>query len=210
MVQLDDLSDYVWMIAWAAVFGALGGMAAYIMTGRQAAANKTAADAVSGQPIGRRALDLATRGLGSVFLGAVAAIISLYFLAPITTTVTEGAEGVRSVDHYNVIQLVALALVVGAAGETVIAAAQARLIAAVQAEKTQLTVAVAQAQVEAVGQRAMATMERLAATGAGPAGEIERGGSGVAPNGAAATHAAQEDLRQHVEAAKSTIRSVAG
>jgi hypothetical protein len=210
MVQLDDLGDYIWMIGWAAFFGALGGIAAYIMAGRQAAVTgKTDAADVPETPIGRRLVDLGTRGLGSVFLGAVAAVISLYFLAPITTTVTEGADGVSSIDRYNVIQLVALALVVGAAGETVIAAAQARLIAAVQAEKTQTTVAVAQAQVEEVGQRAMATMERLAATGTGTTGETERGGPMGAPNGAVATHAAQEELRQHVEAAKSTIRAIA-
>ena len=96
----------------------------------------------------------------------------------------------------------------GAAGETVITAAQARIVAAVQTEKMQATAAVAQAQVEEVGQRAMATMERLAVTAT--AGELERGDTGGATNGAVATHAAQEDLRRHVEAAKSTIRSVAG
>lgn len=208
MVQLDDLGDYVWMIGWAAFFGALGGMAAYIMTGRQTAVTgKNDAADVAEQATGRRLMDLATRGLGSVFLGAVAAVISLYFLAPITTTVTEGVNGASSIDRYNVIQLVALALVVGAAGETVIAAAQARLIAAVQAEKTQATVAVAQAQVEEVGQRAMATMERLATTGT-PV-ELERGGVG-APNGATAAAAAQQEVRQQVEAAKGVIRSVAG
>lgn len=209
MVELNDLGDYIWMIVWAALFGALGGLAAYIMARRQAVAVETTErEAGSGQPIGRRLLDLATRGLGSVFLGAVAAVISLYFLAPITTTVIEGADGVSSIDRYNVIQLVALALVVGAAGETVIAAAQARIVAAVQEEKMQTTVAVAQAQVEEVGQRAMASMDRLAPSSA--TGELERSGFDGAPNGASATHAAQADLRQHIDAAKSTIRSVGG
>jgi hypothetical protein len=210
MVQLDDLSDYVWMIAWAAIFGAFGGLAAYIMAKRQAAAAaKPEGDpAPEDQAIGGRLMDLGTRGLGSVFLGAVAAVISLYFLAPITTTVIEGADGVTdSIDRYNVIQLVALALVVGAAGETVIAAAQARLIAAVQAEKTQTTVAVAQAQVEAVGQQAMAAMDRLAA---GSAGQESTRMAGVPPDGATpAADAARRELRQQIDEAKSTIRSVA-
>jgi hypothetical protein len=202
MIRLDDLNDYLWMIAWAAFFGALGGLAASIIASRQSAANEKPADATASKTTTQRVLDLGPRALGSVFLGAVAAVISLYFLAPITTTITDGV----SVQEYNVVQLVALALVVGAAGETVIASAQARVVAAIQTEKTQAAIAVGEAQVEEVGQAAIAITGRLA--GGAPSAAFQ--GPGNEPSGMPAVQDVEQEMREQIESAKRTIRAVAG
>ena len=111
MIEMLTLRDYVTMLSLAAVFGAVGGLVAQLMAKQQA-----------------MMLNMPPRGGGAdLLVGAAAAVIALYFLAPITTRA----------NAYDIIRLVASSLVVGTAGSTFITAALMQRLMAVKEQKIQ-------------------------------------------------------------------------
>jgi hypothetical protein len=104
---------------------------------------------------------------------------------------------------YDLIKLVALSLVVGTAGTTFIAAAQARIIAAVNEQKVQTMEAVATSQVDMIGHAFEADMNALVAQTA----QMPRDG-GVAAASELAT-VAQTGTQVRVQAAKAAIHAAA-
>ena len=121
MIEMLTLRDYVTMLGLAAVFGALGGLVGQLMA-RQQAMMMQQAMMPSMPPKG----GVANLLVGTL-VGAAAAVIALYFLAPITT----------QANAYDFIRLVASSLVVGTAGSTFITAAQMQLLMAVKEQKIQ-------------------------------------------------------------------------
>jgi hypothetical protein len=131
-------------------------------------------------------------------------VIALYFLAPITTTVTQQPDGSSvTTRNYDIIKLVALSLVVGTAGTTFIAAAQARILAAVNEQKVQTMEAVATSQVEMMGVAFEDDMNALVT-------QMERmppdGGTAAASEMATA---ARQGRQASVQAAKAAIHAAA-
>jgi hypothetical protein len=143
MIPMLTMSDFVTMLVLAAVLGAVGGLVGQLMAMLQLTPVPTSWTALFTPPTG---------WIANPLVGAAAAVIALYFLAPITTIVTQQPDGSSvTTQSYDIIKLVALSLVVGTAGTTFIAAAQARILAAVNEQKVQTMEAVATSQVEMMG-----------------------------------------------------------
>jgi hypothetical protein len=116
--------------------GAIGGVVADLL---QTRGNITGAVELPGRAAGeQRLLEL---GLwASVILGAAAAIAVLYFLPP--TVVSDGET------QYDVVKGVALALLAGSAGRTVLTSAQARLLASLKDQQVRAAADVAATQID--------------------------------------------------------------
>jgi hypothetical protein len=155
MIPMETMSDVVRMLVVAGILGAVGGLISQLMSTLQ----------LSPVPTTRAALFTPLIGwIANPLVGAAAAVIALYFLAPITTTVTKEANGTSvTTQEYDLIKLVALSLVVGTAGTAFITAAQARIIAAVNEQKVETMEAVATSQFEMIGSACQGDMNALAA-----------------------------------------------
>lgn len=163
MVPLIAMSDYVTMLILAGAFGSLGGIAFELLQVRQAAAAVAAAPAPAAgvtaetgaiqlpHPLTgkERLYDLGV--LASLFIGGVAAISALYFFPPQVTIQVTGADGsVKTLTQYDVVKLVALALIVGSAGPSLLTSMQSRVQAALSERKAEATQALSKQQLEEV------------------------------------------------------------
>ena len=136
MITLETIRDYWIMLAMAAGSGAVGGLAFELLQtrlGQQSGVFERFAKREEGIDIG---------GFASIVLGAVAAIAVLYFFPP-TITVTEGEV---TTTQFDLVQLIALSLIVGSTGGVILQAAQQRVQQRIQSVGT-----VAQTQVQQVG-----------------------------------------------------------
>ena len=195
MIPMVSSSDFVTMLVVAAVCGAVGGVVGQLMAMLQLNPVPTSWTGLFTPPLG---------WIANPVVGAVAAVIALYFLAPITTTVTQQPDGASVTTHsYDLIKLVALSLVVGTAGTTFIAAAQARILAAVNEQKVQTMEAVAINQIDMIGHACEGEMNALVAQ---PAQMPPDGGLAAASEMAAA---AQTGMQASVQTAKAAIRAAA-
>jgi len=161
VVDLQSIHDYVWLFVVAAGFGALGGLAYELLLAR-------------GQETGglewpgRRKdvpnyLDLGF--VGSMFLGAVAAVAVSYFFTPETQVkVTEGSTDVIKT-QWQIVKVVPLSLIVGSAGGAFLSAMQARVVARLKEQEAEATKKTARAVAEqlATGTKQVATMAATAA-----------------------------------------------
>lgn len=140
----------------AAAIGAAGGVLAELL---QTRGSITGALELPSHVAGPPAL-LELGLFASVILGAGAGVAILYFLPP-TVTTTGGTS-------YDVVKGVALALLAGSFGRTVLAALQARLLASLSAQQARTTAQVASAQLDRQANEVQADTEsavRLAVAG---------------------------------------------
>ena len=147
MVDLQSTHDYVVLLFIAAVFGALGGLAYELLLTRGQEAGGV-------EWPGRRKdvpnyLDLGF--LGSMFLGAVAAIAISYFFTPeVQVKATEhGTDVIKT--QWQIVKVVPLSLIVGSAGGAFLTAMQARVVARLKEQETEATKKMAQAVIGQVG-----------------------------------------------------------
>lgn len=132
----------------AALAGAAGGVLAELLQTRGSITGTLEMPStVQGQP---KLLEL---GLwSSVILGAGAGVVILYFLPPTVTT----ASGATS---YDVVKGVALALLAGSFGRTVLTSLQAKLLASLKDQQARSTAAVAATQLDRQAKGAEADTE---------------------------------------------------
>jgi len=149
VVDLESVRDYVWLFVVAASFGAVGGFAYELLLTR---GEKTGAPETGGLELpGHRTAvsnfwDLGF--VGSMFLGAVAAVAVSYFFTPETQVkVTEGGTEVIKT-QWQIVKVVPLSLIVGSAGGAFLTAMQARVLARLKEQEAEATKKAAQAVIE--------------------------------------------------------------
>ena len=155
MIELTETINYVVMILVAAGVGAIGGLASELLLVRR---EQTGTIELPGRIKGTRLFDIGFPA--GILVGAIAAAAMLYFFPPTTETVTPGTAGeaaTTTVD-YDLVKLVALSLIVGSAGPRFLAAAQARVLGALEAQKAETAVATGGAQVDHVADAAKAAV----------------------------------------------------
>lgn len=140
MLALDSLADHGVFIGIAVVGGAFGGVVYELLLQR---GKRTGALAIP-----RRHAGYFDLGWGaSVVIGIAAALVVLYLLAPIN----ERTEAENTVTRmYDLIKLIALSVIAGSAGPSMIGALQARVIAALEAQRADDTADVATAALDQV------------------------------------------------------------
>jgi hypothetical protein len=147
MVELNSTGDTVWMLVVTFLVGLLGGVAAAFIEWRKSCAQPQA-----------KTCNRSWSAVSCVFLGAIAAVAILYFFPPTTTETSLSGETVSS---YDLVKLVALALIVGSAGAAFLQAMQTRALALASAERTEATKATATEALEGLPKQA----EKAAETG---------------------------------------------
>jgi hypothetical protein len=119
MIDLPAPWNWIVMLLVAASLGALGGLA-YELLHR-----------------GRKT-DEHLGWITSPVVGAAAALAILYFFPPQIPTVTVAEDGTTTTTYvYDVVKLVALSLIAGSAGGTLLIAMQARVVAQVKEQEVQ-------------------------------------------------------------------------
>jgi hypothetical protein len=110
MISLNTTGDTIVMLIVAGIVGAVAGIGGFALQNRSA----TGTDQYLGWP-------------ASMLLGGLASLGILYFFSPVTnTTVTTATGAVKTSSHYDLVKLVALAVIVGSGGRAFLAALQAR------------------------------------------------------------------------------------
>jgi hypothetical protein len=120
MVELNSnsVSALIYMLLVAAFCGALGGLAYEVL-------ERLRQDGTSS----RRKL----WWFGGPFIGAVAAVAVLYVFPPLITIVQQKPDGTEStVYRYDMVKLIALSLITGSAGVSIIGNLQARVVAGIK------------------------------------------------------------------------------
>jgi hypothetical protein len=162
MIDLKETADYVVMILVAAGVGAIGGLAAELLLERS---DNTGTVELPGRIVGTRFLDIGFPA--SLLIGAIAAASILYFFPPTTETVTPGASAsdpATTVVQFDLVKLVALSLIVGSAGPRFLAAAQNRVLAAVNEQKAGAAVTTGTTQVSQMAESAQAAIPAAVAS----------------------------------------------
>lgn len=181
MIQVVTPFDYILVFALAAAAGLVGGLAAELVLNRDGATGTFAL------PQRRdRLWDLG--GIGRLIVGAAVGVAVLAVIEP-QTTVTQSGGSSSITRAYDVVRLVATAIVAGSAGGSVLTALQASTLATINEGRVQATVAasaqqlehlatVAKTELAALGPE-QATVARPRAIGGGPLGtpEADAGGS---------------------------------
>lgn len=154
MIGLNSTTDYVHMLLVAAAVGAVGGLAAELLLKR---ADSTGALSLPDWVKNKHLLKLGF--VSSVLLGAIASVAILYFFPPVTTTVTPGSGGAATTSQqYDLVKLVALALIVGSAGPAFLSTAQSRLQSALNAQKVDTAVETGKNQLQQIAESAKAAV----------------------------------------------------
>lgn len=160
MVPLTATGDYVAMLLIAGIFGSIGGLAFELVQVRQAAAAGPAATAGGAAGTASGAIELPHRIVSkerlydvgffaSLVIGAVAAVGALYFFPPQVSIAVTGTDGTtKTTTQYDVVRLVALALIVGSAGPSFLTQMQSRIQAALSEKKAQTTADVSTQQIQ--------------------------------------------------------------
>lgn len=127
MVELNSVCDTVWMLVVAFGLGLLGGVAAAFIEWRKSWEKSEE------KPKGKRR-DPGWSAFSCIFLGGVAAVAVLYFIAP-TETIPNPSDPGETQTSYDLVKLVALSLIVGSAGTTILQALQGRVTAQLAAQE---------------------------------------------------------------------------
>jgi hypothetical protein len=157
MVDLESVRDYVWLLIVAAAFGAVGGLAYELLLTR---GSESGGLERPGEREGLSSFyDLGF--LGSMFLGAAAAIAVSYFFTPEVQVKVEqnGTEEIKT--KWQIVKVVPLSLIVGSAGGAFLSAMQARVLARVKEQEARTARALTE-QV-ATGSKEVATIATAAA-----------------------------------------------
>lgn len=134
MIALESTWDTVLMLLIAGGVGLIGGIGGAFLEMRRPEAEQTKF----------------WPSLSSIVLGGIAAVAILYFFPP-QETVKDGTEVIT---QYNLAKLVALALIVGSAGSSILVALQARTTAALNEERANSAIGAGTASVEKLGSQA--------------------------------------------------------
>lgn len=159
MIALNATSDYVVMIVVAALCGAIGGFGFELIQSRRitsagitSAPAEGAVEESGSLQVPRWLANQSYYDLGfwaAVVVGAIAAVGTLYFLAPTVSITIEQANGASTTSlQYDLIKLIALSLLVGTAGQSVLTSMQARVLAAITAQKLDSKAKVAAKQID--------------------------------------------------------------
>jgi hypothetical protein len=146
MQPLAILPDYLWMLAAAAIAGAVGGFGFELMP-----VHSQCHMGAVGTPHRLKGHSFDMGFFANILLGAITAVAVLYFFPPETKTVVTDAKGVSQTNmSYDLVKLIALSLIVGSAGPSFLSSIQGRLAGALNEQKTELTNK-ANAQVDKMG-----------------------------------------------------------
>jgi hypothetical protein len=222
MISLTNTSDFVLVFTMAAIAGLIGGFAAELLLSRDGETGTFELPARKGA-----FFDLG--GFAPLFVGAVVGVAILIVFPPETTIVSNAANGTTtSIRGYDAVRLIATSLVAGSAGGSVLSSLQARVTAAVNESRVQLTAAAGEQQLEQLRETATAEARDQiravvnAVAGVAPAGgSRSRGVLSEAPadaNAAATRDAVAEEaiaafeatLSQRTDQGRSAINAAAG
>jgi hypothetical protein len=134
-------TDFAWLILVVALLGAAGGVAAELLQNR---GNVTGAVQLPMHATGSRLVDLGV--VGSMIIGAVAAVAVLYLVPPTTTTAATASTAATT--SYDIVKGVALSILAGSAGRALLTSLQSRLLASAGQQQAQAAVRVGAAQVD--------------------------------------------------------------
>jgi hypothetical protein len=140
LIELNSVLGWAIMLSLATLCGAIGGFAYELL------------ERTRSGPQGQRSDKW---WVANPFLGAVAAIAILYFFPPTTITVQQLESGVNSTTYeYDLVKLIALSIIVGSAGGSILTNMQARLMAGLSEERTRTAVTVGDLQLQSTEQLA--------------------------------------------------------
>lgn len=159
MIDLDGFWSYVQLYAIATVMGAAGGVAFELL---QVRGKDTGTLEMPRRLNGGELVDLGW--VASILVGAVAAVAVLYVFPPIIQFNVGGPNGADPVERYSIVKLVALSLIAGSAGRSVLTAMQGRILARVNEQKVESTRIAAEAALESVKSQAKVDAEAAART----------------------------------------------
>jgi hypothetical protein len=195
MYELTDISSYVILFVFVAIFGLLGGLAAELLLNRN---GETGAFELPRRSPGF--IDIG--GFATLLVGVVTALAILLVFPPAQISVTTADGSTTLSNGYDIVRLAGTALVAGSAGGSVLTALQARLTAAVAQAEVVLKEQEAERQIEGV---ARVATERLASA---PRPTSRGGGTrSAAPDDAAGTESAIEAVNARADEAKRAIRA---
>lgn len=145
MVELNGFWDYLGLFGLAAVLGGVGGLAYELLQTRRG--QTTGWIEVPHNVDRGRFQDWGV--LGSVVIGAIAAVAALWVFPPESNAAVVAGKVVTTT-KYDVVKVVGLSLIIGSAGSSFLAALQARALALVKAQEAKQTQQVAQTQLDDV------------------------------------------------------------
>jgi hypothetical protein len=178
VITLATTGDFLAVLLLAAFAGLVGGVAAELLLNRNGETGTFELPARKGA-----FLDLG--GFASLLVGAIVGVAILVVFPPETTIVNSATDGSSTtVRSYDMLRLVATALVAGSAGGSVLTALQARVAAAVNESRVQWTVAASQQQVDQIAELAKEqAAEAIRSVTQPAAGGVRPRGIGDAPMG---------------------------
>jgi len=169
VVELSHPHDYVILFAFAALFGAIGGMAYELVQSRSGSTGSLSLPSLTRW----RFLNLGF--VSSMFLGAVAAVAISYFFTPEVQVTKVVHRATTVVTEWQIVKVIPLSLIVGSGGGAFIEALRSRVLSQLNAQKVVATQEAGKAAVAQVVQVAKAAAVGQAA---GTAGRIVSGGLG--------------------------------
>jgi hypothetical protein len=156
MIILETTGDYLLTVLIAAVAGLIGGLAAELLLSRD---GMTGAFELPGRAKGL--LDLG--GFASLVVGMVAGVAILLVLPPNATVISTADDGTSiSTLSYDLLRLIATALVAGSAGGSVLTALQSRVTAAINAARVEFVRATGEDEVDRVRDVATRQLDAVA------------------------------------------------
>lgn len=169
MVTLSSPHDYVVLFAFAALFGAIGGVAYELVQNRSGSTGSLSLPSLTGWS----ALNLGF--ISSMLLGAVSAVAVSYFFTPEVQVTKVVSHTTMVVTEWQIVKVVPLSLIVGSSGGAFLAAMRSRVLSELNAQKVAATQAAGKAAVAQVAQVAKAA---AAGQATGTAGRIVSDGLG--------------------------------
>ncbi len=140
MLPLVHIMDYVGMLLIAAVLGAIGGVGWEFLQQRLHNSGSIELPGPAGEG---RYYDLGW--IASALLGSMAALALMYFFSPEIRTIVQQPDGSTiTTSSYEIIKLIALSLLVGCGGSTILQSLQARVVAMLNAQRVETTATTAQ------------------------------------------------------------------
>ena len=241
MITLAGTFDYVTMLGLTLLFGSLGGFVGELLQTRSVAAEVARGGGGSDDTevgaiqlpklIGSRLFDLGV--VASVLVGAGAALAALYFFPPAVNITVQASTGQATTStQYDIVKLVALALLIGTAGPSFLTSMQSRVQAAVSENKAQAAKKISADQIDDVTAAAQTSVPKAVESAlqskASALRQVLQGAAQSAPADAARTTATasgqiddlmseiakeavadvQDELRQHADSAKKAIAAL--
>ncbi len=161
MVTLSSPHDYVILFAFAAVFGAIGGVA------YELAQNRAGRTGSLSLPSLIRWSTLNLGFISSMLLGAVAAVAVSYFFTPEVQVTKVVGKTNTVVTEWQIVKVVPLSLIVGSSGGAFLASLRSKVLSELNAQKVVATRAAGHAAVAQVANAAKAAAAKQAAEATG-------------------------------------------